>query len=87
MSVHGVCFDNGMSGKCDVECEQFTDGDCPEPDEVINGWMEYITAEEQDQYLLVLYNEVELWLLRGEGKLTDKELLRKALYKEYSYNG
>lgn len=28
MSTHGICFDNGNSGKCGVECEQFIEGGC-----------------------------------------------------------
>jgi len=35
MSKYGVCFDNGMSGKCDVECDDFLDGKCDEASEVL----------------------------------------------------
>lgn len=28
MSIHGICFDNGQSGRCGLECELFLIGDC-----------------------------------------------------------
>lgn len=34
-SVHGVCFDNGMSGNCNITCSQFRDGGCDISNEVI----------------------------------------------------
>ena len=33
MSIHGVCFDNGMSGKCNTDCEQYLEGNCDAADE------------------------------------------------------
>lgn len=32
MSTHGTCFDNGIGGHCDIDCEVFLDGKCEEPD-------------------------------------------------------
>ena len=45
MSIHGICFDNGMSGRCGIECEILKD--CDEKlniidDAIVNG----ITADE-----------------------------------------
>lgn len=33
MSIHGICFDNGNSGRCGIECELFMDGECEEVNE------------------------------------------------------
>ncbi len=34
MSVYGICFDNGMSGKCNIECEEYLNGNCENKEEV-----------------------------------------------------
>lgn len=36
MSVHGICFDNGMSGNCNEECENFLLGSCSEGSNMID---------------------------------------------------
>lgn len=34
MSVHGICFDEGQSGNCGLECRGFLDGECDIPQEI-----------------------------------------------------
>lgn len=33
-SIHGICFDEGMSGNCGLECNGFIYGDCEIPEEI-----------------------------------------------------
>jgi len=40
MSIHGICYDEGQSGNCGIECEGFQDGKCDIPDEILLGYME-----------------------------------------------
>lgn len=35
MTIHGVCFDNGMAGKCGHECSEYLDGKCKSSYEVL----------------------------------------------------
>ena len=84
MSVHGICFDNGQSGRCDYQCEQFRGGDCEEPDSAIkslfNFYMEDSRKRENlESDLRYKFGDVKLWVLRHGENLNDLELLTKAL--------
>jgi len=35
MSMHGVCFNNGMSGNCNIECSDYLKGECGASSEMI----------------------------------------------------
>ena len=67
MSIHGICFDNGMSGRCGIECEAIID--CDEKlniidDAILNGY----TAED---------------LLDLDVFDNDKEIYESGLLREY----
>lgn len=34
VSIHGICYDEGQSGNCGLECRGFLGGDCPIPEEI-----------------------------------------------------
>lgn len=36
MSIHGICFDNGQSGNCNCDCEQFLEGGCAASSDIID---------------------------------------------------
>ena len=36
MSIHGICFDEGMSGRCGLDCRGFNDNECPDPEEILD---------------------------------------------------
>ena len=76
MSVHGLCHDNGMSGRCNCDCELFQDGHCEAGGIIIEDMYNNMTPEEIKIELEILFemNEVRLFILRGAG-LTDLELL------------
>ena len=60
MSIHGVCFDNGQSGNCNIKCEDFQNKKC----EV---YIEVIDAMNTSEYSLDEINEAkELYNLKGE---------------------
>lgn len=50
MSVHGICYDNGMSGKCNILCEQFQAGECECAEDVL---LAAIDSEEFDDEDLI----------------------------------
>ena len=35
MSIHGVCFDEGQSGNCGLECKGLADNECTIEDEIL----------------------------------------------------
>lgn len=78
MSVHGVCFDNGMAGKCGYACQQFIDGDCGIGDEIVEQMVNDASPEELEEALVEHIEPVKLFTLRGAG-LTDLEILTKAI--------
>jgi len=43
MSKHGICYDNGQSGNCNIDCEEFLDGKCEAAEEVLENtdWSEH----------------------------------------------
>lgn len=43
MSIHGLCFDEGQSGRCGWECRALLNGECSIPEELIN---EEITGDQ-----------------------------------------
>lgn len=54
MSIHGICFDNGMAGRCNGDCESFLKGDCDEGNNMINSMsddlIEHLYLEYQDPF-------------------------------------
>lgn len=80
MSVHGLCFDNGQSGRCNSDCELFLIGKCEAGDEIVENMYNDMSPEEIKLELEILYeqNEVTMFVLRGEGK-SDLELITKGL--------
>ena len=70
MSIHGICFDNGMSGRCGIECEVLAD--CDErlniiDDAILNG----MSADE---------------LIDLEVFIDDVEIYDAGLFNEYLIN-
>jgi hypothetical protein len=80
MSIHGLCFDNGQSGRCNEECEVFLEGDCDEGHAVAKAAFNTWTPEEIKEELELRMEPVKLFTLRGQGK-SDLELL----YEAYAY--
>ncbi len=85
-SIHGVCFDNGMSGNCNEECSQFQSGGCEVGEEILAQWFEEMAEEVREEMLKEYYVDVELFVLRGKGDLSDEELLKRVLIDEYGYD-
>lgn len=77
MSRHGLCFDNGQSGRCNEECEIFQHGDCESGHSVVEYALQHWTEEEIKEELESRIEEVKLFILRGQGK-TNLELLCEA---------
>lgn len=46
MSIHGICFDEGMSGNCGLECRGFLDMECDIVDEVVEGCADSMTQDD-----------------------------------------
>jgi len=78
MSVHGLCFDNGQSGRCNQDCELFCVGKCEVGDEIVEHMYNEMSPEEIEVELRCYIEDVKLFILRGEGK-TDLELLTAEL--------
>lgn len=62
MSIHGICFDNGMSGRCSLDCEAFRDGECDSASE-FRDWLEGLDKQEcsdiiKENELIELYPDV-----------------------------
>lgn len=83
MSVHGVCFDNCQSGRCNFECEDFQDGICDASEEVIedlyNNYKTDPMTNNLEYDLQFGFGDVKLWVLRHGEKMSDLELLTKLL--------
>lgn len=57
MSIHGTCFDEGSSGRCNIhDCPKFFDGDCPSPEEIMS--YEELISEEFLKDIYELYPEL-----------------------------
>jgi hypothetical protein len=59
MSIHGICFDNGQSGDCDMDCEIFLYGKCENPEE-FNNWLEPMLPYERYK-TIARYNLLKLY--------------------------
>ena len=68
-SIHGLCFDNGMAGKCDCDCQVFLDGDCDAGGDVIEG-----CQSELDWALIEHLGELQFHVMRAQ---TKKEITKK----------
>ena len=69
MSRHGVCFDNGISGRCGPECELFELGQCDIGDEICEELFYELQPEEIKDEIKHSFDDVTLFVLRGEGKI------------------
>ena len=77
VSIHGICFDNGMSGNCNHFCEQFLDGDCDVGDTIVENMLNESSPEVIEESIAEIVEPVKLFTLRGAGK-TDLEILIEA---------
>ena len=57
MSIHGICYDNGQSGNCNVECELFRSGECQAADEVYCAF-EHNLSDEDKEIITELYGDL-----------------------------
>lgn len=75
MSVHGVCFDEGLSGNCGLECRGFIDNDCSIPDEIA----EHYIDEYREELLVYRLGELRLAVARSQNvvEFDEEEELRK----------
>ena len=77
MSVHGLCHDNGMSGRCGPECELFIMGKCDIGAEICEMAMEEMPREDLQTEIELNIEPVRLFVLRGKGT-SDLNLLCEA---------
>lgn len=82
MSVHGLCFDNGMNGNCGEGCELLILGQCDIGDEIVEHIYHSMTQEEIDVELSLSYEEVKLFIMRGTGAKDLDLLLESYGYKQ-----
>lgn len=67
MSVHGTCFDNGMSGNCNETCQDFLDGLCNEGaniiDELSDIKINYLYEDQEEMFkaicMILLYPDLD----------------------------
>lgn len=79
MSIHGVCFDEGQSGRCGLECRGFLGGECDIADEIVEISKEGLLTEK--------FGELRLAILRSQTKyeFDEQTELNKILEEEYGY--
>jgi len=68
---HGICFDNGMSGNCGLECEAFTNGDCDVAEELLDN-----NDHQLDQLLIDEYGLITFKAMQHQGVDENKLLLK-----------
>ncbi len=57
MSTHGICYDNGQSGNCNSDCEQFQNGDCDVEEDIVK-------AEKEENNRIYVNNQTGLRMKR-----------------------
>lgn len=73
MSIHGECFDNGDSGKCNVDdCGQFLDGKCDVAQEVFEACLEGMHPE-YEQEIYDIYPELKELNLKKEIEMSKQK--------------
>ena len=73
-----TCYQNGMDGRCGYLCEEYFLSRCQVGDEVTLRWYLSMSPEELDKELRAAYGDVQLFILRGQGK-PDLDLLQEAM--------
>ena len=53
-SIHGLCFDEGQSGRCGIECEAFINGECDIPDEMADYCREELLEKYGNKLLIAV---------------------------------
>jgi len=81
MSVHGVCFDEGQSGNCGLECRGFIGGECPIPDEIADIFRNELLAEYGDKFILGV---IKAQTMVDPEILFNREL-KKIMFNEFGY--
>ena len=71
MSIHGICFDESMAGRCGLECEGFLTGECGIPAEIIEHDVDNLAKESM--------GELQYHILDAAGRLTFKDKINAAL--------
>jgi len=68
MSIHGECFDTGMSGKCGYECEVFQEGKCEEVGDLLDNIVHSGYSIQEQVELLKMYEHPSVipWYENGE---------------------
>ena len=80
MSIHGICFDEGQSGRCGLEGRGFESGQCDIPDEII----EQCTDDIREELLLHKFGALKLAVARAQTKI---EFDEDKVIKEMLNNG
>jgi hypothetical protein len=84
MSIHGICFDNGMSGRCDIwECDKFNEGRCDRALEIFNLSLE--NCDECDECNIDEYGCIDMdiiyvkypELIKGKNKPNKESIMDK----------
>ena len=55
-SIYGICYDEGQSGNCGIECRGLLEGECPIPDEIADIFHDDFLSEYGDQFMLAVIN-------------------------------
>ena len=48
MNEYSICFKNGMSGNCDIDCEQFISSNCDSAYDVVHKYDNSLSDEDID---------------------------------------
>ena len=94
MSIHGICFDNGMSGNCNVECEILAD--CDErlniiDDAILNGYTAddlldlEVFDNDLEMYKCGIFHEYLLNKYIGEFRRAVLKAQNKFEFNEYDF--
>lgn len=79
MSIHGICFDEGQSGNCGIECRGFLNRECSIADEIVDVFKEELLTER--------FGVLRLAILRKQSKIPfDEAAILKEIAKDYGYD-
>jgi len=80
-SIHGICYDNGQSGDCNFECEDFINGKCDVKYEMIEEYPYEFLKEYLDPFMLGVLSKVS----GKKQQLLIKKLTKELIENEYYY--
>jgi len=80
VSIHGICFDEGQSGNCGIECRGFLNGECDVASELIENCKEELLQKK-------FGGELGIAVIRAQTKyeFDEQAELDKIMEEEYGY--